>query len=158
MVRFVRLAGFFMVVLQVILINERFFLWEMVGESELERALRSSWSRETSSDPENWSPSNPAWGQCAVTALVVNDYLQGEIVWAKAVLPDGRTISHYFNKIRGSEKDFTRSQFPEGTIIPEGVPRTQGFPSTVTYLLSNNDTARRYLRLKESVEEVLRRG
>lgn len=108
----------------------------MIHESSLELALKNSWTRESSSDPENWTPDNSAWGQCAVTALIVNDYLNGEIVWANAILPDGKEISHYFNKVNDSEKDFTRIQFPRGTIIPTGIPKTKEFSSTREYVLS----------------------
>jgi len=123
--------------------------------SKLELALQQSWSRETSSDPQNWNPNNPAWGQCAVSSLIAHDYLGGEIVWGNAILPDGRTISHYFNLVKGQEKDFTRSQFPEGTIIPEGVPKTKGFPSTRDYVLSFPITQKRYELLKREVEDRL---
>ena len=37
----------------------------------VERALRASWTRDTSDDPDNWSETNRALGQCAVSALVV---------------------------------------------------------------------------------------
>ncbi|HLC97486.1 MAG TPA: hypothetical protein VJC21_01765 [Candidatus Nanoarchaeia archaeon] len=62
-------------------------------------ALQKAWCSETSSDPDHWHPENPAWGQCAVTALMVNDYLGGKIIWAEAALPDGRKVSHYFLKL-----------------------------------------------------------
>ena len=78
------------------------------NHSALEEAIKRSWTKETSSDPENWSEGNPAWGQCAVTALVVNDYLGGRVVWAEALLPDGRKISHYFNSVTEKELDLTR--------------------------------------------------
>ncbi|RME51992.1 hypothetical protein D6783_06180 [Candidatus Woesearchaeota archaeon] len=127
----------------------------MTVESELEVALKNSWSRETSSDPEHWTPDNPAWGQCAVTALVVNDYLGGEIVRADAILPDGRWVPHYFNRIENVERDFTRSQFPEGTTIPQGVPKLKGFSSTREYVLSNPMTRQRYEVLKQRVRAFL---
>jgi hypothetical protein len=50
--------------------------------SELELALRAAWSRETSEDPDEWSPANPSRGQCAVTALVIRELLGGEILIA----------------------------------------------------------------------------
>lgn len=128
----------------------------MITENELESALNKSWTRESSSDPENWTPDNPAWGQCAVTSLVVNDYLGGEIVWANAVLPDGREISHYFNKIDEKEEDFTRLQFPDGTIIPHGIPKTKEYSSTRDYVLSYPVTQQRYELLKQRVKERLR--
>ena len=127
----------------------------MITESELEKALNTSWTKESSSDPENWTPDNPAWGQCAVTSLVVKDYLGGEIVWANAVLPDGREISHYYNRIEGTEKDFTRVQFPEGTKIPRGIPKTKEYSSTRDYVLSYPVTQQRYEILKQKVQENL---
>jgi hypothetical protein len=128
----------------------------MTNKSELELALKNSWTKESSSDSENWTPGNPAWGQCAVTSLVVNDYLGGEIVWANAVLPDGEEISHYFNKIDDVEKDFTRVQFPESTIIPQGIPKTKEFSSTRDYVLSYPITQQRYELLRQRVQEFLK--
>jgi len=127
----------------------------MIAESQLEEVLKECWARETSSDPDNWTRENPAWGQCAVTSLVVSDYLGGEIIWANVVLPDGRELSHYFNKISGLEKDFTRVQFPPGTQIPAGQPKTKTFPTTRDYILSFEKTRQRYETLKRKVEEFL---
>ncbi|MDP3698862.1 MAG: hypothetical protein Q8R47_04700 [Nanoarchaeota archaeon] len=123
--------------------------------SRLEEALPKCWAKETSSDPENWNHDNPAWGQCAVTALIVNDYLGGEIVWAEAKLPDGRGISHYFNNLDEKEIDLTRRQFPEGTIIPAGVEKRKQYPTTRDYVLSFPVTQQRYHILSQKVEECL---
>jgi hypothetical protein len=128
----------------------------MVELSELEKALLSSWLKETSLDPENWTPQNPAWGQCAVTACVVQDYLGGEIVWAE-VIDRGKTISHYFNKIDGIEHDLTHRQFSKGTKIPEGIPKTKGLPTTRDYILSYEPTCKRYAILKDLVEDYIER-
>ena len=128
----------------------------MITESELEEALIKAWQKESSSDPENWTAENPAWGQCAVTALIVNDYLGGDIVWSKASLPDGREISHYFNNIEGVEEDFTRNQFPAGTNIPKGTSKTKEYSTTREYILSYPITLQRYESLKQKVEEQLR--
>jgi len=128
----------------------------MIDESRLELALKNSWTKESSSDPFKWSSNNPAWGQCAVTALVVNDYLGGNIVWANVVLPDGKELSHYFNNINCKEKDFTRVQFSMGTIIARGIPKTKGFPSTREYILSYPVIVSRYKLLKKKVQEFLR--
>ena len=130
----------------------------MVGESDLELALGESWNSETSLDVNNWTKANPAWGQCAVTALIVNDYLGGEIVWASARLPDGKELSHYFNKINNEEKDFTRKQFPEGTQVPTGVPKTKQFSSTREYVLSFEATRIRYELLKSRVKDYLQKN
>ena len=124
---------------------------------DLIQAIERSWNQDTSSDPDNWYKENPAWGQCAVTACVVNDYLGGKIVWAEALLPDGRTISHYFNNINGNELDLTRKQFPEGTTIPKGVDKKKQFNSTRDYVLSFEKTKNRYSLLKKRVEDYLKR-
>lgn len=45
--------------------------------------LQAAWTRGTSFDPERWTPENPSWGQCAVTALVINDLFGGELPMAR---------------------------------------------------------------------------
>lgn len=120
--------------------------------SDFKKVLQKSWSRETSYCPEEWDDSNPSVGQCAVSALVVNDYFGGDIVWAEAVLPNGQIVSHYFNFIDGKEVDLTRSQFPDGAIIPEGVEKKKEFASTRDFMLSSESTKKRYELLKERVK------
>lgn len=61
---------------------------------DLEDAIRQSWSRETSDDPEEWSRQNPARGQCAPTALLVRELLGGEILTAN-VIRDGERIERH---------------------------------------------------------------
>jgi hypothetical protein len=46
--------------------------------------LRRCWSADTWSDPDHWEQANPAWGQCAVTACLVQD-----IRWGRHPLDDG---------------------------------------------------------------------
>jgi hypothetical protein len=127
-----------------------------MNESFLEKALQSSWGSKTSSEPFKWTKENKTLGQCAVTSLIIQDYLGGEIVWANAKLPDGREISHYFNNIDGVEKDFTRKQFPQGTTISSGIPRINQSTSTREYILSFPVTKLRYNILKERVDKYLR--
>jgi len=83
--------------------------------AELEQAIRTSWARDTSEDPEAWTEENPALGNCAVTALVVRDYLGGEIV-ASGVVRDGvRVDRHAFNRLAsGLVVDLSRDQFRAG--------------------------------------------
>jgi hypothetical protein len=121
--------------------------------------LQTLWSAETSSDPARWTPENPAYGQCAVTALIVRDLYKGAIVQAYVDLPNGDRVSHYFNHVLGAVVDLTASQFPEGTVIPEGKPRTGDsgeFETTREYLLSNVDTFGRYLALKSKLYQASR--
>jgi hypothetical protein len=50
-----------------------------VTVSDLEAGLAEAWSRETSADPTSWTEENAAWGQCTVTAILVQDYLGGTL-------------------------------------------------------------------------------
>jgi hypothetical protein len=70
---------------------------------DVSRALRSSWSAQTSG---GWLADNPARGQCNVTALLANDLFGGNIL--KTPLPDG---DHFYNRIDGARIDFTAEQF-----------------------------------------------
>jgi len=65
--------------------------------------LKSAWSIHSSS---KWSKTNPAKGQCGVTALVVNDIYGGEIY--KTPTLEGW---HFYNKINNNFYDLTASQF-----------------------------------------------
>ena len=112
-------------------------------------ALRRSWTAETCSPSwrEKWRPDNPSAGQCAITALLVNDYLGGEIM--RCMTEDG---SHYYNLMYGSiVLDFTEEQF--GGKTPD---YRSGEPRTREYLLSNADTAQRYELLKSNFEKSIK--
>ncbi|MDO8667473.1 MAG: hypothetical protein Q7K35_00010 [bacterium] len=119
--------------------------------SDFKKVLQKAWSRETSYCPDEWTDSNSSIGQCAVSALVVNDYFGGNIIWTEAVLPNGQIVSHYFNFIDGKEVDLTRSQFPEGTLIPKGIEKKKDFASTRDFMLSSDNIKKCYELLKEIV-------
>ncbi len=127
----------------------------MINESKWELALKNSWTKETSSNPKNWTLKNPVSGQCAVTSLIVNDYLGGKIVRTNIILSNGKEISHYFNKINNVEVDLTKQQFSKGTQISSGIPKKKNFFSTRDFLLSNSNTLKRYKLLKEKVTRNL---
>ncbi len=120
----------------------------------LRRAVEAAWSAETSA-ASDWTDSNPAKGQCAVTACVVQDYLGGDIVNTIATLPGGRTVSHYFNVIAGRPHDLTAAQFPERTQFSPPTPKTKGLPTTRDYCLSYENTRHRYEGLRSRVAELL---
>lgn len=122
---------------------------------EIETAIRSSWSRETA-DPAQpgWLPDNPARGQCAVTALVVNDLCGGEVLIAEAWNADGsRQGYHYWNRLAGGlELDLTREQFYEGERVSD---------ATVAPIPQDRTSARlalQYRRLQEKVYSALGMG
>lgn len=103
--------------------------------TELERAVRASWSHQTC-DPIDlpWSEDNPPRGQCGVTALFLHDLLGGELLLAEVRNADGsRQGVHYWNRLPGGlELDLTRAQFTAGetfsraTAVPVPHDRTSG--------------------------------
>jgi hypothetical protein len=105
-------------------------------------AIRHAWGADTSMEPA-WSAECPARGQCAVTALVVQDYLGGELMRAEV-----EGISHYWNLVSQEEVDLTREQFTNfAPTVVRSRPRR--------YVLSFTDTVQRYEKLKERVAEIL---
>ena len=81
-------------------------------ERKIRRALLLSWSAETS---YCFSKDNaPSYGQCAQTAIVIQDHFGGEILrtdgWPQENGARGR---HFYNRIGGKRYDFTAGQFSE---------------------------------------------
>jgi hypothetical protein len=110
-------------------------------QDELERTIRSAWSAETSSDPTHWTATNPAWGQCAVTALVVQDEFGGQLERTTVC-----GISHYFNRLQdGRVVDLTLEQFDEPRSSGVGERRDR------SYVLGFPDTRRRYDLLRDRI-------
>ncbi|MBW8855594.1 MAG: hypothetical protein JF604_15010, partial [Bradyrhizobium sp.] len=72
---------------------------------DVQRALRKAWSSSTSGQ---WTPDNPAAGQCNFTALLMHELFGGELL--KTPLPAG---DHFYNRIGGKRYDFTASQFDQ---------------------------------------------
>jgi hypothetical protein len=115
---------------------------------DLEAALAEAWSRETSADPTSWTHKNPALGQCAVTALVVQDYLGGTLRRGQV-----GSISHYWNVLPSREEiDLTRHQFPVDVEIENIESRTR------EYVLSYPESAQRYQALSQIVRSRLSRA
>ena len=108
---------------------------------ELTRNLERHWTRSTSADPVRWSSENPSHGQCAVTALIVQDHFGGELLRARV-----NGISHYWNRLpSGTEVDLTRKQFGSLVDFPSGDVRSREF------VLSFPDTVDRYLSLRQAL-------
>lgn len=101
---------------------------------EVAAAVRAAWSRETCDDADlaDWTPANPARGQCGVTALTVQDLLGGDLLLAEVLRADGsRQGVHWWNRLPdASELDLTREQFAPGELVqaPRVVPRPPGPP------------------------------
>jgi hypothetical protein len=110
--------------------------------------VRRAWGADTSVDSA-WDPQNPARGQCAVTALLVQDWLGGELV--RAVIGDQ---SHYWNCVDGKVVDFTPHESTSSEFA--SLDPTSIELRSRNYVLSFPDTARRYGILKSRVATILR--
>lgn len=94
--------------------------------AKIEKLLLSCWKKETAAPgcQAVWTEQNPAWGQCAVTALLVQNLLGGELI-RTAMDPYG---SHYYNRLPdGTEVDLTFCQFPAETVFPPGQPAQRDY-------------------------------
>lgn len=114
---------------------------------ELNKLLNECWNRETCSPGlrDNWSEENPSLGQCAITALIVNDCFGGKIMRCMA-----SSGSHYYNLIEDKIVDLTVSQFlGEVPLYEQGEERTR------EYILSNEDTKNRYIKLLYNLKQAI---
>lgn len=119
---------------------------------DLGRALECSWSKQTSADPDVWSADNPAWGQCAVTALVVQDYFGGDLLRVQASGPGFPSWGHYWNRLpSGLVVDFTQRQFPLGTDFAQLQVRERSALLDPKINPLNVGTAKRYEILRNAV-------
>ena len=110
---------------------------------DLYKILEKSWSKDTCCDTlrELWNEDNPSLGQCAITSLIVNDFCGGKIMRCMC-----ETGSHYYNLIDNQIVDLTKGQFNK-------LPKYDGEERTRDYLLSNEDTKKRYLLLLKKVKD-----
>src|SRR5271157_2945689 len=94
----------------------------VVSLAQLEDAIRASWSIETCDpvDRGDWTTDLACRGQCGVTALVVQDWVGGELLEAVVLHLDGTHQGyHYWNRLAGVDVDLTRAQFTRGEVIQE---------------------------------------
>jgi hypothetical protein len=112
-----------------------------ISLDHLGAAIAASWTRTTSSASASWTVENPALGQCAVTALVIQDYFGGDLLRAEVC-----GVSHYWNRLPdGRFVDLTRSQFQGLSQMPDPETRDRD------YVLSYPATLRRYDLLRDRV-------
>ena len=112
------------------------------------KALSKAWCMETAAaQTVKWEAAPTVVGQCAVTALLVQDECGGEILRAD-VLGHG----HYWNLIPAvGEIDLTREQFGAAVDIPRGVivPRSRLLEGERAIAAC---TSQRYMLLKQRYE------
>ncbi len=105
------------------------------------KAIEKSWGKDTAyhKDAPYWTPENPARGQCAITALLINEYYGGKII--SGVSDEG--IYHFWNVINGEKVDLTEEQFD----------KKLNFNNITTWtredLLETGDVLERYKILKK---------
>lgn len=116
---------------------------QRVLEDRLRAQLQAAWDADTAFDGASWTCDRPERGQCAVTALVVQDVLGGAIMRARV-----HGESHYWNLLAdGRELDLTRGQFD---CWPDPAPEFV----TRDYILSHDSTVRRYRLLAARVRHL----
>lgn len=117
----------------------------------LYEVLRKCWSKETAypSCQAEWVESDPTYGQCAITAMLVYDMFGGTI--HRIRVSGGGT--HYFNRIDGHYIDLTREQFDLYNIPVEYEPNEQ---MDRQYCGKNADTKKRYDLLVQNIAQFLK--
>lgn len=123
----------------------------LVTLGDLYQVLRKAWCRETAypSCQTEWVNTDPSYGQCAITAMLVYDMFGGSI---HRIRVDGGG-THYFNKVEGHYIDLTIEQFDL-----YGIPVTYEPNELIDrkYCGRNADTARRYRLLIDRVSQVIK--
>ena len=106
----------------------------MPALDEVTAAVRAAWCRQTCDDRDlaDWTPGEPARGQCGATALVLHDVFGRDLLLAEVLGPDGsRQGVHWWNRLPdGREVDLTREQFAPTEVVqaPRVVVRPPGLP------------------------------
>jgi hypothetical protein len=122
--------------------------------SQIEAAIRASWSLDTADEDDGWTPDNPSRGQCDVTTLVVHDLFGGEVLGADVFRDGERVEAHMWNRLPGGlEVDLTRDQFKNGETI--GEPSVRQRPASFGADHPRYHRYEAYLVLARRVEERL---
>ena len=113
----------------------------------LKSGLSCAWSAETCWPPmrADWVKTNPAHGQCLVTALLTRRELGGHLVMGYAYIPDcPEPVLHFRNRIDGQDHDLTWQQFPEGTRFEELDLTVRKNQDLYDECVGDRDTQKRY--------------
>lgn len=124
-----------------------------VTRPDLLRALTRSWSADTAALPEYWTPDNPSWGHCAVTALIIQEFFGGKIVRVDLSTAESALLrkvrSHYFNEFPDeSVWDTTAPQFMHTPEYWDLLPKAARAYRTRQELLAHAATEQRYKELR----------
>lgn len=110
--------------------------------------LQSCWCAETSYYPNKWNSTNPAYGQCLPTALVLQDYLGGDV----HMVMFGRS-RHYYCVIPGESGD----TILDATCSQYANPNLDYSSSTMInrkQILKNKNVRKRYELLKQIYDDA----
>jgi hypothetical protein len=122
----------------------------MIKKTVIKQVFRKAWDRKTCFPQvkDQWNEDLPELGQCAVTALILQDKFGGEIVYNKK-------NNHFWNKLPSGEfLDLTRAQFRNSKITVDlYVDRSEILESKEAKLYR---TKVRYNLLKKKVSSELR--
>lgn len=118
-------------------------------DQNLRSLFLKGWSAETCfpASKEKWTPENPTLGQCAITALIINDLFGGEIV-------SNKQYHHYWNILEdGNVIDLTKEQWGNISIDDHE-------SSTREYILFSErgrefKTLERYQLLRKTIEREM---
>jgi hypothetical protein len=118
--------------------------------SKLRQAVRQSWDAETCYpvQKKEWKKELPEIGQCAITALLLQDYLGGDIAFNEA-------NDHFWNVLSNGEMiDLTRNQFQDSVefTVDTFCNRDEILHSKEA---DRQNTFHRYALLKQRVENKL---
>lgn len=118
---------------------------------EVISAIENSWSAYTAFDHDQWSPDNPARGQCVVSALIIQDLFGGTLQKTKVTL-NGHEESHYRNILPdGTIIDTTRSQYPTSLEIKTTEINLGDHVNLRQKLFAEANTESRYKLLRTTV-------
>jgi len=122
---------------------------------KLKDLLKKSWSKESSAYPESWTPKNPAWGQCLVTALLIQDYKGGKILEGKVKM-GGKMRKHFWNELPGGKEfDFTKEQFSNNTNNISITKKEEMKSEFISHCLRIQNVRQRYFLLKSNFEKLI---
>jgi hypothetical protein len=122
---------------------------------QLLAALQNSWSEETSFTPDEWSPQNPARGQCLVSTLVLQDYLGGGLQ-RYDIKADNFEETHYCNVLPGGAiLDATAAQYTQPVQLTVTPINLKGYATARERYLAHPDTQTKYELLKGRIIRAL---
>ena len=112
--------------------------------AQLTEAIEASWAADTTFDASEWSPENPARGQCVATSLVVQHFLGGELQKLTTIF-EGQPETHYRNVFTdGTVVDLTCRQYPADQPLTPAIVDLKSFPSIREKRLNELVTKRKY--------------